>query len=51
MTQAEAEAERLLGLARQADLVGPDAANLSAPVISRLKRVWLEDHARWAKAT
>lgn len=32
------------------ELVGPDAANLSAPVISRLKRVWLDEHARWAKA-
>ena len=27
------------------ELVGPDAANLSAPVISRLKRVWLDEHA------
>ncbi len=32
------------------ELVGPDATNLSAPVISRLKRVWLDEHARWAKA-
>ena len=30
--------------------VGPDAANLSAPVISRLKRAWLDEHAQWAKA-
>jgi putative transposase len=28
-------------------LVGSDAANLSAPVISRLKRSWQDEHARW----
>ena len=30
-------------------LVGADAANLSAPVISRLKRSWQDEHARWAQ--
>ena len=31
-------------------LVGADAANLSAPVISRLKRSWQDEHARWSQA-
>ena len=31
-------------------LVGADAANLSAPVISRLKRSWQDAHARWSQA-
>lgn len=28
-------------------LVGPSAQNLSAPVVSRLKRVWYEEYAHW----
>ncbi|MGH8454245.1 MAG: IS256 family transposase [Nevskiales bacterium] len=28
-------------------LVGPDAANLSAPVVCRLKRTWQSDYATW----
>jgi transposase-like protein len=28
-------------------LVGADAANLSGPVISRLKRSWADEHAHW----
>ncbi len=35
-----------VGPALQA-LVGADAANLSAPVIGRLKRGWTEEHANW----
>jgi len=31
-------------------LVGTEAANLSAPVISRLKREWQDEHARWSEA-
>lgn len=38
-----------VGPALQA-LVGADAANLSAPVISRLKRSWQDEHARWSQA-
>ena len=37
-----------VGPALQA-LVGQDVANLSAPVISRLKRSWQDEHARWSK--
>jgi hypothetical protein len=39
MTQAEAEAERLLGLAREADLVGPDAASWVARLAPERERL------------
>lgn len=32
-----------------ATLVGPQAAGLSAPVVSRLKRQWSEEYASWRK--
>jgi transposase-like protein len=31
-------------------LVGPEAANLSAPVISRLKRTWQTEYAQWSQS-
>ena len=31
-------------------LLGAEAANLSAPVISRLKRSWQDEHARWSQS-
>lgn len=31
-------------------LVGPEAANLSSPVISRLKRIWQSEYEQWAQA-
>lgn len=32
-------------------LVGPAASNLSAPVVSRLKRSWQSDYARWRQSS